>query len=104
MNITFGRFTSQRLRQPEAHPTLNGGNFTFVNHVKYLGVVFNERITWRFHIEMIEANFRTFIKVYSLFKSEGLSANIKLALHKIPVRSIITYAYPPGNLRQIPTY
>jgi hypothetical protein len=32
---------------------------------------------------MIEAKaFKTFITVYSLFKSEQLSANIKLTLHK----------------------
>jgi hypothetical protein len=41
---------------------------------------------------MIEANFITFIRVLFLFKSEGLSANIKLSLHKIPIRSVITYA------------
>jgi hypothetical protein len=36
----------------------------FVNHVKYLGVIFDKRITWRMHIEMIEAkDFRTFIKI-----------------------------------------
>jgi hypothetical protein len=31
---------------------------------------------------MIEAKAFTFIRVYSLFKSEWLSANIKLTLHK----------------------
>jgi hypothetical protein len=44
---------------------------------------------------MIEAMaFRTFIKIYSLFKSERLSTNIKLALHKALIRSIMTYACP----------
>jgi hypothetical protein len=38
--------------------------------------------------DQIEA-FRTFITLYSLFKSEQLSGNIKLTLHKA------------GNLRQI---
>jgi hypothetical protein len=42
----------------------------FVNHVKYLGVTFGKRITWRLHIEMTGAKaFRTFIGIYSLFKS-----------------------------------
>jgi hypothetical protein len=54
-----------------------------VNHVKYLAVIFDKRITWRVHIDMIEAKtFRTFIIIYSVFKSERLSANIKLTLHK----------------------
>jgi hypothetical protein len=44
---------------------------------------------------MFEANsFRIFITVYSLFKIEHLSANIKLTLHKALIRYIITYASP----------
>jgi hypothetical protein len=55
--------------------------------VKYLGVVFAKRITWRLHIETIEAKaFRTFIRIYSLFKSERLSDNIKLTFHKALIR------------------
>jgi hypothetical protein len=55
------------------------GTSSFVNQVKYLGVIFDRKITWRLHIEMIEGKaFRTFIRVYSLIKSERLSANIKL--------------------------
>jgi hypothetical protein len=39
---------------------------------------------------MIEAKaFRTFLRVYSLFKSERLSTNIKLTLHKALIRSVI---------------
>jgi hypothetical protein len=49
---------------------LNGQNISFVNHVKYLGVVCDKRIAWRLHIEMIEAKaFRMFIRIYSLFRS-----------------------------------
>jgi hypothetical protein len=43
---------------------------------------------------MIEAKaFRTFIRIYSLFKSERLSASIKLALHKALIRSVMTYSH-----------
>jgi hypothetical protein len=74
---------------------LNGRNIPFVNNVKYLGVIFDKRITWRLHIEVIEAkDFRTFIRIYSLFKNERLSANIKLTLHKALIRSVLTYACP----------
>jgi hypothetical protein len=42
---------------------------------------------------MIEAkDFKTFIRVYSLFKSERLSANIKLTLHKALITSVMTHA------------
>jgi hypothetical protein len=54
------------------------------------------------YIEMIEAKaFRTFMKLYSLFKSERLSANVKLTLHKALVRSEVIYTMllPLGNLR-----
>jgi hypothetical protein len=44
---------------------------------------------------MIEAKaFRTFIRVYSLFNSERLSAKIKLTLHNALIRSVMTYASP----------
>jgi hypothetical protein len=44
---------------------------------------------------MIETEaFRAFIRAYSLFKSEHLSANIKLTLYKALIQSIMTYASP----------
>jgi hypothetical protein len=71
---------SHRLRPPQVHLTLNGQNIP-VNHVKYLSVIFDKRITWRVHVEMIEAKaFITFIRIYSIFRNERLSANIKLNL------------------------
>jgi hypothetical protein len=82
---------------------LNEWNIPFVNHVKYLGVIFDKRITWRLHIEITEAKaFRTFIRIYCLFRSERLSTNIKLTLHKALIRSIIRLV-PLGNLGQTPT-
>jgi hypothetical protein len=92
-------YFSQRHRPPKAHLTLNGRNIPFINHVKYLCVIFDKRITWRLHIEMVEAKaFRTFVRIYSLLKSERLSANIKLTLHKALIRSVITYACPAWEL------
>jgi hypothetical protein len=74
---------------------LNEVNIPFVNNAKYLGVIFDKKITWRLHIEIIEAKaFRTFIRINSLFKSELLSTNIKLTLHKALIRSVMTYASP----------
>jgi hypothetical protein len=88
-------YFTHRNSPPNSPLTLNGRNIPFVNSVKYLGVIFNKRMTWRLHIEMIEAKaFRTFITIYSLFKSERLSTNIKLTLHKALIRSVMTYACP----------
>jgi hypothetical protein len=92
-------YSSPRPRPPEAHLTLNGRNIPFVNHVKYPGVILDKRITWRLYIGMIEAKaFRTFVRIYSLFKSECLRANIKLTLHKALMRCIMTYACPAWEL------
>jgi hypothetical protein len=55
----------------------------------------NKRMTWRLHTEKIETkSLRTFIRLYSLFKSERLNAKIKLTLHKALIRSVMTYACP----------
>jgi hypothetical protein len=92
--MTQAIYFSRRIRPLEAHITLNGQSIPFVSHIKYLCIIF-DKITWRLYIEMIEAKaFRTFIRVYSLFKSERLSANIKLTLHKALIRSVITYCCP----------
>jgi hypothetical protein len=67
----------------------------FLNHIKYLSVIFEKRITWRLQIERIEAKaFRTFIRLYPVFKSERLNANIILALLKAMIMSVMTYACP----------
>jgi hypothetical protein len=48
---------------------------------------------------MIEAKvFRALIIIYSLFKSESLSADIKLTVHKALISSEITYVYPAWEL------
>jgi hypothetical protein len=87
---TLAIYFSHRLRPPEAHLTLNGRNIPFVNHVKYLGVIFDKRRTWRLHIKKIEAKtFRKLIRIYSLLKSERLSANIKINPHKALIRSVM---------------
>jgi hypothetical protein len=94
-DTTQAIYFSHRLRPPEVHLTMNGRNIPFVYDVKYLGVIFDKRITLRLHTEMIEAKaFRTFIRIYSLLKSERLSANIKLTLHKALIRSVMTYVCP----------
>jgi hypothetical protein len=92
MKIRLGRvYFSRSSRPPEFCLTLNGRNIPFVG----VGVVFDKKVTWRLHIEMMEAKaLRTFIRIYSLFKSERLRANIKLTLDKALSRSVVTYASP----------
>jgi hypothetical protein len=64
------------------HLTLNGRNIPFVNHVKYLAVIFDKMTTWRLHTEMTEAKaFRTFIRINSLFQKWRFSDNINIIPH-----------------------
>jgi hypothetical protein len=92
---THGIYFSRILLPPESHLTLIGRNVPFVNSIRYLGVIFDKKVTWRLHIEMNKAKaFRTFISTYSIFKSKQLSSNIKLTLHKTLITSKMTYACP----------
>jgi hypothetical protein len=92
-------YFSYRLRLTEAYLTFNEQNIPFLNHVKYLGVIFDKRIIWTLHLEMTEAkDIRTFIRIYSLFKNEHLSANIKMTHHKTLIRSVMSYAWPARKL------
>jgi hypothetical protein len=52
-----------RIRPPKSLLTLNGRYIPFVNSVKYLGVIFDKKITWRLHIETVATKaYRTFIR------------------------------------------
>jgi hypothetical protein len=89
---------SHRFRPLEAHFTLNERNIPFVNHVKYLGIIFNKTITRRPRTEMTEAKaFTTFTIIYSLFKIERLSATIKLTHHKALNITVMPLLTPPVN-------
>jgi hypothetical protein len=91
-------YVSHKFQALETHLTLNGRNISFVNPAKYIGVVFDKRITWRLHIEMTQAKaFRTFIRIQSLFQSERLIANTKINLHKTLI-GLLTYACPAWEL------
>jgi hypothetical protein len=55
---------ARRNRPPDSLLTLSGWNIPFINSVKYLGVIFDKRMTLKLYIQMIEAKaFRTFIRI-----------------------------------------
>jgi hypothetical protein len=77
-------YISHQSSPPESFLTLNRRNIPFVNGVKYLGVIFDKKITWGLYIEMVATKaYRTFIRLYSLFKSDRLNTNIKLTSMKL---------------------
>jgi hypothetical protein len=62
-------YFSRSRRIHESRLTLNEPDIPFVNSAKYLGIIFDRKVTRRLHIEMIEAKaFRTFIRACSPFK------------------------------------
>jgi hypothetical protein len=88
-------YFSHRRGSVGTHLTLKGRNIPFVKEAKQLGVIFNSTVTWRQHIDLIVTKaLRTFIRIYSLSKSERLSAKSKLTLYKALMRSKMTYACP----------
>jgi hypothetical protein len=88
-------YFSRRRRMPENDLQLNRRNIPFVNSVKYLGVTFDRKMTWRLHIEKTAAKaLGTYIMTYSIFKSKHLSVNIKLIMYRGQIRSIMTYVCP----------
>jgi hypothetical protein len=88
-------YFSQTLKRVETYLTLNGRAITFLNYVKYLGVTFDRRMTWRIHIDwIITKGMGTFLQIYFLHKSEKLSIKTKMTLYKALIRSKLTYACP----------
>jgi hypothetical protein len=49
---TQGIYFSHSLLLPVSRLTLNGRIIPFANNIKYLGVIFDKKITWRLHIQI----------------------------------------------------
>jgi hypothetical protein len=74
---------------------LKGRNIPFVKEVKYLCAIFDSRVTWRQHIDYIVTKaLQTLIRIYSVLRSERLSAKSELTLYKALITSKMTYACP----------
>jgi len=72
-----------RRKSVEDRHKLNVRNIPFLNHVKYLCLIFDKRVTRRLHIRTFAAKAsRTFIRACSLFKSSHIRTDNKLTLHK----------------------
>jgi hypothetical protein len=64
-----------------------GRDIPFVKDVKFLGVIFDRKITWRYNAETTAAKaLQTFIRIYPLLISERLSAKSKLTLYKASIK------------------
>jgi hypothetical protein len=93
MKLRLTIYFYQRRAQVEAHLTLKRWNIPFVNNVKYIGVIFNRKTTWRISTETKAKVFPKFVRIYPLSKSERLSDNTK-KLYKALIKSVMIYACP----------
>jgi hypothetical protein len=62
--------------------------------VKYLGVIFDKKITWKVHTETVAKVLLIFLSIYPILKSERLSVGAKLIIYKALIRSMLTCACP----------
>jgi hypothetical protein len=78
---------------------LKGWYIPFVKHMKYLGVIFYKKISWKLCIGTIASkDLCIFISIYPILKSEHLSIGTKLIIYKALIKSILTcYVCPVWN-------
>jgi hypothetical protein len=76
-NVKINEEKTQAIQFPHrrgsvgTHLTLRGRIILFVTDIKYHGVIFDRKFTWRYHLDSITTKaFRTFIRIYPLLKSE----------------------------------
>jgi hypothetical protein len=88
-------YFSHRHTPVEALLTMKGRHIPFANHVKYLGVIFDKKVTWKPHTETTATKaLGIFLSIYPILKIERLSVGAKLIIYKALIRSMLTYACP----------
>jgi hypothetical protein len=86
---TYGIYFSRRCGSLESYLILNGRNKSFVHSIKYLGEIFDKKITWRLYIVIDDENvFGTLIIVHCVFKifkmsDEALTLNRPSRKHSL---------------------
>jgi hypothetical protein len=71
LNVSFNGLHFSRRRTPvEASLALKGRHISFANHVKYLGVIFDKKLTWKLRTETTATKaLRIFLSIYPILKS-----------------------------------
>lgn len=86
------RYSKQYVRKDNV--TFQGKIIQWLDHVKYLGVTFDKRLTWRKHIEnTVRKGHMALRTLYPLIcPRNGLDNNLKATLYNTCVRPVLTYA------------
>jgi ribonuclease HI len=90
---TLVAFT-RRLKYKLKAPVMAGQELVLTNSIKYLGVVFDQKLTWSLHLEQVINKARTalFLSSRMAGKKWGLKPKILDWIYKSIVRPIISYA------------
>lgn len=93
--IYFTRFTANR-KLPNRCLIVDGTEIAWSNDVKYLGTIFDKRLTFQKNIQYIREKCEKLIRLlYSLINRRSkLSTTNKLLLYKTIFRPILSYACP----------
>lgn len=75
-------------------PTLGGEDLTLTDRTKYLGVMFDQKLTWSLHLEYVISRARSalFLSSKMVGSTWGLKPKIMDWLYKSIVRPMISYA------------
>lgn len=102
------KFTNNRIYN---NLKINGEDIKQTNKVKYLGVILDDKITYRSHIEeTIKKAYISLKYMYPLMISNKIEIPIKVLLYKTIIRPILIYAAPVWcgaartNLRKLQVY
>lgn len=90
-------FTKRRTKQlPHRNFKIGDVEIEWQNTLKYLGIIFDKKLTFKDHIQTAIAKTNAATKIlYSLINRRSrLNQNSKLLLYKVALRPIITYACP----------
>ena len=94
---TLTCFTKRKKKQlPEEHLEVNGHKVKWENSLKYLGVTFDRRLTFRPHIEKTCMKFDAVLRLLYPYinKQSPLSKELKIHIYQTYLLPVLTYAAP----------
>ena len=88
------KFTRKRLKLETPDIYLAGNKLKYNNEAKYLGVIFDQRTTWKSHIKNIvnKSSKRQGILKFMARQNNGVSQEYLITMYKSLIRPIIEYA------------
>ena len=76
--------------------TINGSHLSFVNKFKYLGVIFNRTLSYKYHIDYVVSKCNKRLNLLKILSGTywGAGKNTLLTLYRTLIRSALDYGMP----------